>query len=118
MKWVQLLQVQANRRASEAEQRSKAAEEALPGQIKRAIDEYQRSEEFRMEAGKEAAYYLCRFTKTYKDVTPAIVVNYEELIQGYEHAWFRPLDLSAPLTPDEEEETGPLDPADTDAPAL
>ncbi|GAA0180601.1 hypothetical protein LIER_30131 [Lithospermum erythrorhizon] len=41
---------QANRRASEGEQRSKAAEEALPGQIKRAIDEYQQSEEFRMEA--------------------------------------------------------------------
>ncbi|GAA0184651.1 hypothetical protein LIER_31939 [Lithospermum erythrorhizon] len=50
---VQLLHNQANRRASEGDQWSKAVEEALPGRIERAIDEYQRSEEFRMEADEE-----------------------------------------------------------------
>ncbi|GAA0163929.1 hypothetical protein LIER_19683 [Lithospermum erythrorhizon] len=53
---VQLLHDQANRRASEAEQRSKAAEEALPGRIERAIDKYERSEEFRMEAGRNRLF--------------------------------------------------------------
>ncbi|GAA0186995.1 hypothetical protein LIER_34283 [Lithospermum erythrorhizon] len=48
-----LIKDQANRRASEAEQRFKAVEEALPGRIERVIDEYQRSEEFRMEADEE-----------------------------------------------------------------
>ncbi|GAA0166412.1 hypothetical protein LIER_21568 [Lithospermum erythrorhizon] len=53
LKRVQLLQDQANKRASEAEQSSKAAEEALLGRIERAIDEYQRFEDFQMEADEE-----------------------------------------------------------------
>ncbi|GAA0169195.1 hypothetical protein LIER_23733 [Lithospermum erythrorhizon] len=54
LKQVQLLQDQVNRRASEAEQGSKATEEALPGRIERSIDEYKKSLEFRMEADEEA----------------------------------------------------------------
>ncbi|GAA0144507.1 hypothetical protein LIER_04937 [Lithospermum erythrorhizon] len=100
---VQLLQDQAKRKPLEAEQKVKDAEEALPRTIERVICDYQRFEDFRMELGNEAAYCLCRFTKTYKDNNPAIVANYEDFIQGYDQACFAPLNLSAPLTPDEEE---------------
>ncbi|GAA0171696.1 hypothetical protein LIER_25670 [Lithospermum erythrorhizon] len=103
---------------SELEQRAKIAEKTLSQRVKKAIYDYQRSKAFRSEAGKEAAYYLCRFTKTYKEVNPSIVANYEELIQGYDPDWFVPLDLSAPFTPspeEDEEDDGPS--TSVDAPA-
>ncbi|GAA0159348.1 hypothetical protein LIER_38851 [Lithospermum erythrorhizon] len=78
--------------------------------VQRAIFEYQRFAEFRLEAGKEAIYCLCLFTKTYRDVNPPIVANYEDFIQDYPKEWFASLDISIPLSPlakeeeDEEEE--------------
>ncbi|GAA0161006.1 hypothetical protein LIER_17425 [Lithospermum erythrorhizon] len=71
--------------------------------VQKAIFDYQRSAEFRLEADKEAAYCLCCFTKTYRDVNPSIIANYEDFIQEYPEEWFAPLDLSGPLTPIAEE---------------
>ncbi|GAA0141084.1 hypothetical protein LIER_02309 [Lithospermum erythrorhizon] len=114
---LQLVHNQTIKKVGELEHRVKSAEEALPQRVQKAIFYYQRSVEFRLETGKEAVYYLCRFTKTYKDVNPSIVVNYEEFIQEYLQEWFAPLDLSAPLTPISEEEEEEGDPSATaDAP--
>ncbi|GAA0146429.1 hypothetical protein LIER_06389 [Lithospermum erythrorhizon] len=65
-------------RADEATRKLKEVEEAIPGRIQEAICEYEFSEDFRNEAGKDAAYCLCRFTKTYKGVNHAIVENYRD----------------------------------------
>ncbi|GAA0149202.1 hypothetical protein LIER_08440 [Lithospermum erythrorhizon] len=111
---LELVHSQTTKKVSELEQRAKVAEESLPRQIEKAIYDYQRSEGFRVDAGKEAAYCLCRFTKTYKEVNPYIVVNYHDFIQGYPKEWLTPSDLSAPLTPSpekEEEYDAPLAPA-------
>ncbi|GAA0152891.1 hypothetical protein LIER_11256 [Lithospermum erythrorhizon] len=58
-------------RVGKLEQRVKVIEEALPQRVQDAINEYQQSEEFHLEAGKEAAYCLFRFTKSYRDVNPS-----------------------------------------------
>ncbi|GAA0185704.1 hypothetical protein LIER_32992 [Lithospermum erythrorhizon] len=103
---------------SELEQKAKTAEQTLSQRVEKAIYDYQRSEAFRSEAGKEVAYCLCLFTKTYKEVNPSIVANYEEFIQGYDPDWFAPLDLSAPLTPSlEEDEEDDAPSTSADAPA-
>ncbi|GAA0174217.1 hypothetical protein LIER_27658 [Lithospermum erythrorhizon] len=95
---------EATQRADDATRKLKEVEEAIPGQIQEAIREYQFSEDFRNEAGKDVAYCLCRFTKTYKGSNPAIVENYREFIQGYNEDWFANCNLDAPLTPEEEDE--------------
>ncbi|GAA0155234.1 hypothetical protein LIER_13005 [Lithospermum erythrorhizon] len=87
----------SKKRADETAQKLKAVEEAVPGQIEKAIRGYQFSKDFRREAGKDAAYCLCRFTRTYKEVNPAIVDNYCEFIQGYDKEWFTNCNLDAPL---------------------
>ncbi|GAA0142486.1 hypothetical protein LIER_03377 [Lithospermum erythrorhizon] len=103
---LQLVHDQSAKKMSVLEQRAKTAEETLSQLVEKAIYDYQRSEAFHSESGKEAACFLCRFTKTYKEVNPSIVENYEEFIQGYDPDWFAPLHLSAPLTssPEEDEE--------------
>ncbi|GAA0185656.1 hypothetical protein LIER_32944 [Lithospermum erythrorhizon] len=78
------------KKMSELEQRAKDAEETLPQRVEKAIYDYQRSEDVRLEAGKEAAYCLFFFTKTYKEDNPAIVANYEEFIEGYDPEWSLP----------------------------
>ncbi|GAA0150078.1 hypothetical protein LIER_09098 [Lithospermum erythrorhizon] len=113
---LQLVHDQSTKRMRELEQRAKIAEETLSQRVEMAIYDYQRSKDFRNETEKEAAYCLCRFTKTYKEVNPSIVANYEEFIQGYDQEWFAPLDLSAPLTPTLEEEEEDDPPAPVDAP--
>ncbi|GAA0157642.1 hypothetical protein LIER_14869 [Lithospermum erythrorhizon] len=75
-----LVHNQTAKRVSEYEQKAKAAEEALPRRVQEAIHDYQRSNAFHLETGKEAAYRLFRFTKTYRDVNPSIVLNYEDFI--------------------------------------
>ncbi|GAA0174556.1 hypothetical protein LIER_41738 [Lithospermum erythrorhizon] len=110
---LQLVHNQKTKKVGELEQKVKSAEEALPLQVQKAIFDYQRSDEFRLEARKEVAYCLCRFTKTYRDVNPFIVANYKDFIQEYPKEWFAHLDLSAPLTPlAEEEEEDPSATAD------
>ncbi|GAA0140604.1 hypothetical protein LIER_01917 [Lithospermum erythrorhizon] len=95
---------EATQKEDEATRKLKEVEEAIPGRIQEAIREYQFSEDFRNEAGKDAAYCLCCFTKTYKGANPAIVENYREFIQGYNKDWFANCNLDAPLTPEEEDE--------------
>ncbi|GAA0186305.1 hypothetical protein LIER_33593 [Lithospermum erythrorhizon] len=98
----------SKKRANKTAQKLKDVEEAVPGQIERAIHGYQFLEDFRREASKDAAYYLCRFTRTYKEVNPAIVDNYREFIQGYDEGWFANCNLDASSTPNEEDDEGPL----------
>ncbi|GAA0163643.1 hypothetical protein LIER_19457 [Lithospermum erythrorhizon] len=57
---------EATQRAEEATQKLKVVEEAVPKRIPEAIREYQFSDDFRNESGKDAAYCLCHFTRTYK----------------------------------------------------
>ncbi|GAA0164573.1 hypothetical protein LIER_20172 [Lithospermum erythrorhizon] len=52
-------------------------------ELKEANERLKQSEEFHLEAGKEAAYCLCRFTKIYRDVNSSIVANYQDFIQEY-----------------------------------
>ncbi|GAA0149536.1 hypothetical protein LIER_08686 [Lithospermum erythrorhizon] len=61
----QLVHNHTTKNLGELEQKAKSVEEALPLRIQEAITNYQRSEECRLEAAKEAAYCLCRFTKSY-----------------------------------------------------
>ncbi|GAA0148745.1 hypothetical protein LIER_36788 [Lithospermum erythrorhizon] len=98
----------SKKRADETAQNLKAMEEAIPGQIEEAIRGYQFSEDFRREAGKDAAYCLCRFARIYKEVNPAVVDNYCEFIQDYDEEWFANYNLDAPITPEEEGEEEPL----------
>ncbi|GAA0154239.1 hypothetical protein LIER_37831 [Lithospermum erythrorhizon] len=93
----------AIKRASEVEDKAKAAEETLPHRIHAAIQAYQRSADYKLEVGNEAAYYLCHFNKTYKDLNPIMVANYKDFIQRYPKEWFTPLSLDAPLTSEAEE---------------
>ncbi|GAA0153927.1 hypothetical protein LIER_37767 [Lithospermum erythrorhizon] len=67
---LQLLNNHTTKKVGELEKKAKAAEEALPLSIQEAITDYQQSEEFCLEAGKEATYCLCRFIKNYRDVNP------------------------------------------------
>ncbi|GAA0148276.1 hypothetical protein LIER_07765 [Lithospermum erythrorhizon] len=60
---LELVHSQTAKKMSELEKRAKDAEEALPQQIENAIYDYQLSEDFRVEAGKEAAYCLCRLQR-------------------------------------------------------
>ncbi|GAA0174499.1 hypothetical protein LIER_27881 [Lithospermum erythrorhizon] len=101
---LQLVPNQTTKRVSDYEQKAKAAADALPRRVQEAIHAYQRSHTFHLEAGKETAHCLCRFTKTYRDVNHSIVANYEDFIQRYPKEWFAPLSLAAPLTPEVEDE--------------
>ncbi|GAA0174130.1 hypothetical protein LIER_27583 [Lithospermum erythrorhizon] len=100
---------------SELEKRAKTAKKTLSQWIEKAIYDYQCSEDFRNEAGKEAGYCPCHITKTYKEVNPSIVANYEEFIQGYDPEWFAHLNLSAPFTPTSKDEEEDVFAAPTDA---
>ncbi|GAA0166528.1 hypothetical protein LIER_21664 [Lithospermum erythrorhizon] len=113
---LELVHSQTAKKISELEQRAKDAEEALPQRIEKAIYDYHCSEDFQVEVRKEAAYCLCHFAKTYKEVNPDIVANYLDFIQPYPEEWFAPSDLSAPLTPSPDEDEDEAPPAPADAP--
>ncbi|GAA0144398.1 hypothetical protein LIER_35925 [Lithospermum erythrorhizon] len=95
VKKLQLILDQATKRANEAEEKAKVAEGtanvATSQRVSEAIEAYKRSAEYGRVVGKEAAYYLCRFAKSYKDVCPAIVDHYQDFIQGYPEDWFQTL---------------------------
>ncbi|GAA0138379.1 hypothetical protein LIER_00135 [Lithospermum erythrorhizon] len=55
--------------------------------------------------------------KTYKEVNPSIVAKYLDFIQSYPEEWFAALNLSAPITPNPEEEEEDAPPAPADVPA-
>ncbi|GAA0173112.1 hypothetical protein LIER_26797 [Lithospermum erythrorhizon] len=102
----------SRKRADEALQKLKEVEDSVPLKVeeacrlreKEAIRQYHFSEDFRNEAGRDAAYCLCCFIRTYKDSNPLIVENYKDFIAGYDADWFTSCDLDAPLTPEEEED--------------
>ncbi|GAA0174812.1 hypothetical protein LIER_28125 [Lithospermum erythrorhizon] len=71
--------------------------------VDEALHAYQKFIDYALEVGKEAPYCLFRFSKSYKDVNPSIVANYEEFIQGYPKDWFVSLSINALLSPAEEE---------------
>ncbi|GAA0169299.1 hypothetical protein LIER_23817 [Lithospermum erythrorhizon] len=108
LKNAQMMANFSKRKAEDTDQKLKAMEEAVPGQIAEAIRGYHFSKGFRREAGKDAAYCLCRFARTAKEVNPAIVDNDREFIQNYDEEWFAKCNLDAPLTPEEEDEEEPL----------
>ncbi|GAA0171357.1 hypothetical protein LIER_25408 [Lithospermum erythrorhizon] len=97
---LELVHIQMVKKVGELEPRAKDAEEAPPQRIEKAIYDYHRFEDFQVKVGKEAAYCICRFAKTYKEVNPDIVANYLDFIQPY----FK-----------EEEDDAPPAPADTPA---
>ncbi|GAA0143097.1 hypothetical protein LIER_03858 [Lithospermum erythrorhizon] len=114
-KHAQLMAELSKKKADEATQRLKEVEEAIPNHIQEAVREYQFSEDFINEAGKDAAYCLCRFTNTYKEANPLIVEKYRDFIQGYNEDWLANCNLDAPLTPEEEDEENVIPPgADQD----
>ncbi|GAA0152018.1 hypothetical protein LIER_10608 [Lithospermum erythrorhizon] len=118
LKNAQMMADFSKKRADEAPQKLEAVEEAVPGRIEEAVRGYQFFEDFRREAGKDAAYCLCHFTRTYKEVNPVIVDNFRKFIQGYDEEWFTNCNLDTPLTPEEEGEEEPLpEAAEDDAPA-
>ncbi|GAA0170296.1 hypothetical protein LIER_24592 [Lithospermum erythrorhizon] len=108
LKNAQMMADFSKKRTDETARKLKAVEEVVPWKIEEAIRGYQFSKDFRREAGKDSTYYLCRFTRTYKEVNPGIVDNYREFIQGYDEEWFANYNLDAPLTPREEDHEGPL----------
>ncbi|GAA0185604.1 hypothetical protein LIER_32892 [Lithospermum erythrorhizon] len=107
----------SRKRAEEALQKLKEVEDSLPIKVEEAcqLRQYHFSEDFRNEAGRDAAYCLCRFTRTYKDSNPLIVENYKDFIAGYDADWFSSCDLDAPLTPEEEEDEEVAPPEDEPA---
>ncbi|GAA0171951.1 hypothetical protein LIER_41253 [Lithospermum erythrorhizon] len=115
--------IQMGERADEALQKLKEVEESVPFKVeeacrlreKEAIRQYQFSKYFRNEAGRNSAYCLCRFTRTYKDSNPLIVENYKDFIAGYNADWFASCDLEAPLTPEEEDDEEAAPPGDESA---
>ncbi|GAA0150604.1 hypothetical protein LIER_09512 [Lithospermum erythrorhizon] len=119
----QCIQMGERKRADEELQKLKEVEESVPLKVeeacrlreKEAICLYHFSEDFRNEAGRDAAYCLCRFTRTFKDSNPLIVDNYKEFIAGYNADWFSSCDLEAPLTPDEEDDAEAAPPGDESA---
>ncbi|GAA0146386.1 hypothetical protein LIER_06358 [Lithospermum erythrorhizon] len=118
LKNAQMMADFSKRKAEDTAQKLKVAEKVLPGQIDEAIRDYHFTDGFRREAGKDAAYCSCRFSRTYKEGNPAIVDNYREFIQNYDEQWFANCNLSAPLTSKEENEENPLPEADGQADAL
>ncbi|GAA0166404.1 hypothetical protein LIER_21561 [Lithospermum erythrorhizon] len=102
---------QAERKVLEAQQATDTAkgalessENTLPSRIDQPKEEYCASDEYKDTAGANPAYCLCRFVRTYKDVSPSLVAFYEECIRNYPAAWFAPNDVQAPLSPLEEVE--------------
>ncbi|GAA0179712.1 hypothetical protein LIER_30008 [Lithospermum erythrorhizon] len=98
----------SKKRADDTALKLKEVEEAISGRIQEAIRDYQFSDDFRNEAGKDATYCLCRFTRTYKEANPAIEENYREFIQGYDEEWSAHCNLESPLTPEDEGEEDPF----------
>ncbi|GAA0176555.1 hypothetical protein LIER_29526 [Lithospermum erythrorhizon] len=89
---LQLSLSQETKQANEDEHKALMAQESAS----RAVEEYYSSEAYHDELGEETAYCLCRFVKTFKDVNPSLVAH---------SRWFTPLDVNAPLSPMEGEET-------------
>ncbi|GAA0172776.1 hypothetical protein LIER_26532 [Lithospermum erythrorhizon] len=103
VKRLQLCLDRATKRANEAEEKAMVAQEtddAVTAQrISEGIEAFKGSDEYALEVGKDAAYCLCRFEKSYKDVCPAIVDYFQDLIQHYPEDWFSHVDVRAPLSP-------------------
>ncbi|GAA0168403.1 hypothetical protein LIER_23127 [Lithospermum erythrorhizon] len=90
------------KQANEAEQKALLAQESA----NKAVQYYRGSETYQEDLGVEAAYCLCGFVKTFKEVNPSMVAHYQEFTSGYPSHWFTSLDINAPLSPMEGEEGG------------
>ncbi|GAA0152935.1 hypothetical protein LIER_11293 [Lithospermum erythrorhizon] len=94
-------QFRVDQAANEAEQKALVAQESAS----KAVDEYRASEAYHEELGEEMAYCLCHFVKTFKDINPSLATHYQEFISGYPSHCFFSLDIKAPLSPMEGEES-------------
>ncbi|GAA0148732.1 hypothetical protein LIER_08094 [Lithospermum erythrorhizon] len=105
---LQLFLDRATKRANKAEEKAKATQEttnAVTAQrVPEGIKSFKGSDEYALKDGKEAAYCLCHFEKSYRDVCSTIVDHYQSFIQQYPGDWFFDVDISAPLSPAEGDE--------------
>ncbi|GAA0183048.1 hypothetical protein LIER_30530 [Lithospermum erythrorhizon] len=92
---LQLSLSQETKRAQEAERKVLLAQEFAG----KAIEEYRASKAYQEDLGAEAAYCLCRFVKTFKDINPSMVAHYQEFTSEYPSHWFTSLDVNASYPP-------------------